>query len=124
MKGQIVEVDLKYYDVKLCIEEYVTKPFIRSFTVCLQVKGLSPDELAVRNDLVLALPDRIQAIPDGAPAAPKQTGGGGWAASGSRAEIKFDSGDISLTVYFSLLKNGVETELILLEPKECKIYND
>lgn len=54
-----------------------------------KVKGLQPEEFAARNDLVLALPDRIQAIPDGAPAAPKQTGG--WAASASRTEIKFDS---------------------------------
>ncbi|TKY52907.1 Syntaxin-71 protein [Spatholobus suberectus] len=54
-----------------------------------KVKGLSSQEFAARNDLVLALPDRIQAIPDGTPAAPKQTGG--WAASASRPEIKFDS---------------------------------
>ncbi|XP_048320652.2 syntaxin-71 [Ziziphus jujuba] len=54
-----------------------------------KVKGLSTEELTARNDLVLALPDRIQAIPDGTPAAPKQSGG--WAASASRAEIKFDS---------------------------------
>ena len=67
-----------------------------------QVKGLQPEEFAVRNDLVLALPDRIQAIPDGAPAAPKQTGG--WAASASRTEIKFDSGIIHCL--FMLLKCG------------------
>ncbi|XP_057440623.1 syntaxin-71-like [Lotus japonicus] len=54
-----------------------------------KVKGLSSQEFAARNDLVLALPERIQAIPDGTPAAPKQAGG--WAASGSRPEIKFDS---------------------------------
>ncbi|KAF2289954.1 hypothetical protein GH714_039294 [Hevea brasiliensis] len=54
-----------------------------------KVKGLSTEELAARNDLVLALPDRIQAIPDGTASAPKQTGG--WGASAPRAEIKFDS---------------------------------
>ncbi|CAK9165230.1 unnamed protein product [Ilex paraguariensis] len=54
-----------------------------------KVKGLSTEEFAARNDLVLALPDRIQAIPDGAAGAPKQTGG--WTASASRTEIKFDS---------------------------------
>lgn len=54
-----------------------------------KVKGLSMEELAARNDLVLALPDRIQAIPDGTAAAPKQSGG--WGASASRTEIKFDS---------------------------------
>ncbi|KAI4349169.1 hypothetical protein L6164_009799 [Bauhinia variegata] len=53
-----------------------------------KVKGLSSEEFAARNDLVLALPERIQAIPDGTPAAPKQTGG--WASSASRTEIKFD----------------------------------
>ncbi|XWS55806.1 hypothetical protein CRYUN_Cryun09bG0031800 [Craigia yunnanensis] len=56
-----------------------------------KVKGISTEEMAARNDLVLALPDRIQAIPDGT-AAPKQTGG--WmssASSASRTEIKFDS---------------------------------
>ncbi|XWS59697.1 hypothetical protein CRYUN_Cryun08bG0144000 [Craigia yunnanensis] len=56
-----------------------------------KVKGISSEELAARNDRVLALPDRIQAIPDGT-AAPKQAGG--WMSSSpsaSRAEIKFDS---------------------------------
>ncbi|KAK6942832.1 Target SNARE coiled-coil homology domain, partial [Dillenia turbinata] len=54
-----------------------------------KVKGLSSEEFAARNDLVQALPDRIQAIPDGTAAAPKPTGG--WGASASRAEIRFDS---------------------------------
>lgn len=56
--------------------------------VVKRVKGLSTEELTARNDLVLALPDRIQAIPDGTPAALKQQGG---SASASRTEIKFDS---------------------------------
>ncbi|KAI3522991.1 hypothetical protein L2E82_05607 [Cichorium intybus] len=55
-----------------------------------KVKGLAPEEFAARNDLVLALPDRIQAIPDGGAPAPKPSGGG-WAASASRTQIKFDS---------------------------------
>lgn len=55
------------------------------------MKGLAPEEFAARNDLVQALSDRIQEIPDGGAAAPKQTGG--WAASASRTNnIKFDSG--------------------------------
>jgi hypothetical protein len=54
-----------------------------------KVKGLSGEELAARNDLVLALPDRIQEIPDGSAAPPKQ--GGGWLSSAPRSEIKFDS---------------------------------
>lgn len=41
--------------------------------------------------MVLALPDRIQAIPDGSAPAPKKTGG--WAASASHTGLKFDSGD-------------------------------
>jgi hypothetical protein len=60
--------------------------------IYLQVKGLSGEELAARNDLVLALPDRIQAVPDGTAPAPKQTGG--WTASASRTQIKFGSGGL------------------------------
>ncbi|MBA0581456.1 hypothetical protein Gorai_023634 [Gossypium raimondii] len=55
-----------------------------------KVKGISTEEMTARSDLVLALPDRIQAIPDGT-AAPKT---GGWMSStpsASRTEIKFDS---------------------------------
>lgn len=57
-----------------------------------RVKGLSIEELAARNDLVLALPDRIQSIPDGTPA-PKKNGGwtSGWNSSAPRSEIRFDS---------------------------------
>ncbi|KAL6534198.1 Syntaxin-71 [Orobanche hederae] len=54
-----------------------------------KVKGLSTEELAARNDLVLALPGRIQAIPDGSASVPKQSGG--WGTSAPRTEIKFDS---------------------------------
>ncbi|KAK6943775.1 Target SNARE coiled-coil homology domain [Dillenia turbinata] len=54
-----------------------------------KVKGLSSEEFVARNDLVQALPDRIQAIPDGSATAPKASGG--WGASASRAEIRFDS---------------------------------
>ncbi|KAI3447601.1 hypothetical protein Pfo_004266 [Paulownia fortunei] len=54
-----------------------------------KVKGLSTEELTARNDLVLALPDRIQAIPDGSAAAPKSSGG--WGTSAPQTEIKFDS---------------------------------
>ncbi|KAL6507932.1 hypothetical protein OROGR_024127 [Orobanche gracilis] len=53
------------------------------------VKGLSTEELAARNDMVLALPGRIQAIPDGSASVPKQSGG--WGTSAPRTEIKFDS---------------------------------
>lgn len=48
--------------------------------------------MAIREDLVLALPERIQAIPDGitsAAAAANQTGG--WTATTSHPHIKFDS---------------------------------
>ncbi|GMY10376.1 syntaxin-71-like isoform X2 [Fagus crenata] len=56
-----------------------------------KVKGLSKEDLATREDLVFALPERIQAIPDGITTAAKQTGG--WAASTSHKNIKFDSSD-------------------------------
>ncbi|KAL9265378.1 Syntaxin-71-like protein [Drosera capensis] len=52
-------------------------------------KGLSIEEFSARNDLVLTLPDRIQAIPDGTASAPKKTGG--WASSASGGGIRFDS---------------------------------
>ncbi|TXG62910.1 hypothetical protein EZV62_009904 [Acer yangbiense] len=54
-----------------------------------KVKGLSKEELEARNDLVLALKDRIDAIPDGSTTAAKQTVGG--ATSTSYTGIKFDS---------------------------------
>ncbi|KAK9724072.1 hypothetical protein RND81_05G045700 [Saponaria officinalis] len=57
-----------------------------------RVKGLSVEELGARNDLVLALPDRINSIPDGTPA-PRKNGGwtSGWSSSTTRTDIKFDS---------------------------------
>lgn len=58
----------------------------------VQVKGLTTEELAARNDLVLALPARIEAIPDGTAGGPKNTSA--WTpSSASRPDIKFDSGD-------------------------------
>lgn len=68
----------------------------------LQVKGLTKEELAARNDMVIALSDRIQSIPDGTSNATKQTGG--WTASASRNEIKFDSpsGNFLLSLLFFL----------------------
>lgn len=58
-----------------------------------QVKGLTSEDLATRNDMVLALPERIQVIPDGATAANRQNGA--WGTSVSNKKIKFDSGDYS-----------------------------
>ncbi|KAL8216997.1 hypothetical protein R6Q57_023834 [Mikania cordata] len=80
-----------------------------------KVKGLAPEEFAARNDLVQALPDRIQAIPDGGAAAPKQTGG--WAASASRTNnIKFDSGDqlVLFAVEYHILLNYVDQGLDMI----------
>ncbi|GAB2300579.1 Syntaxin-71 [Dionaea muscipula] len=54
-----------------------------------RAKGLSIEEFSACNDLVLALPDRIQAIPDGTAIAPRKNGG--WATTDFRAGIKFDS---------------------------------
>ncbi|XP_021906332.1 syntaxin-71-like [Carica papaya] len=53
-----------------------------------KVKGLSKEEQEARNDLVSALKDRIEAIPDGSTTAAKQTGG--WAPSTSGTGIKID----------------------------------
>ncbi|PKI32581.1 hypothetical protein CRG98_047044, partial [Punica granatum] len=53
------------------------------------VKGLSKEELEARNDLVLALKDRIEAIPDGTVGGSSQNGGS--MASTSRMGIKFDT---------------------------------
>ncbi|GAY51475.1 Syntaxin-71 [Citrus sinensis] len=54
-----------------------------------KVKGLSKEELEARSDLVAALKDRIEGIPDGSTAAAKQTGGG--TTSASYTGIKFDT---------------------------------
>ncbi|KAL0460214.1 UNVERIFIED_CONTAM: syntaxin [Sesamum latifolium] len=52
----------------------------------LRVKGLTKEELEARVELVLALPERIEAIPDSTTAGPK-----GWEVSSSHKNIKFDS---------------------------------
>ncbi|GFZ16924.1 syntaxin of plants 73 [Actinidia rufa] len=54
-----------------------------------KVKGLSKEELEAQTDLVSALKERIEAIPDGSTSGAKQTGG--WATSASGTGIKFDS---------------------------------
>ncbi|XP_024631709.1 syntaxin-71 [Medicago truncatula] len=51
-----------------------------------KVKGLSSEDIAIRNDLVLALPERILSIPDGITSAASHTGG-----TSSHPHIKFDS---------------------------------
>lgn len=54
-----------------------------------KTKGLSREDLETRSDLVIALPERIKAIPDGT-----TTGAGkssGWGTSGSHNNITFDS---------------------------------
>ncbi|XP_031400730.1 syntaxin-71-like isoform X2 [Punica granatum] len=56
-----------------------------------KVKGLSNEEMMTRGDLVLALQERIEAIPDGTAAAAKHSGG--WSSSTSHKNIKFDSSD-------------------------------
>ncbi|PNY13394.1 syntaxin-71-like protein [Trifolium pratense] len=54
-----------------------------------KAKGLTKEDIAIRQDLVLALPERIQAIPDGITSAASHTGG--WAATSAHPHIKFDS---------------------------------
>ena len=60
-----------------------------NFLYIYQVKGLSREDLETRTDMVLALPERIEAIPDRTINAAKQTGG--WTTSGIHNNIKFDS---------------------------------
>ncbi|CAJ1955992.1 unnamed protein product [Sphenostylis stenocarpa] len=52
------------------------------------VKGLTKEDIAVRQDLVLALPERIQAIPDGISSSIEAAG---WTATSSQPHVKFDS---------------------------------
>ena len=67
--------------------------------VSKQVKELSREDLESRNGLVLALPERIKAIPDGSTNSAIQTGG--WATSSSYKNIKFGpSGDQFLRLFF------------------------
>ncbi|XP_027925981.1 syntaxin-71-like isoform X2 [Vigna unguiculata] len=54
-----------------------------------KVKGLTKEDMAVRQDLVLALPERIQAIPDGISGASIQTAA--WGADSTQPYVKFDS---------------------------------
>ncbi|GKU96772.1 hypothetical protein SLEP1_g9967 [Rubroshorea leprosula] len=56
-----------------------------------KVKGLSKEEFEARSDLVSALKERIEAIPDGSTTAVNQTQTGSWVASTSVTGIKFDS---------------------------------
>ncbi|XP_008463931.1 syntaxin-71 isoform X2 [Cucumis melo] len=54
-----------------------------------KVKGVPKEELEVRDDLVLALEEKIKAIPDGKTSGAKHSGG--WGSSSSFNNIKFDS---------------------------------
>ncbi|XVE59804.1 hypothetical protein DITRI_Ditri05aG0076300 [Diplodiscus trichospermus] len=56
-----------------------------------KVKGISKEDQETRFDLVLALAERIKDIPDGYRTAANQTGG--WGASSSNKNIKFDSSE-------------------------------
>jgi len=58
-------------------------------------KGLSNEELAARSDLVLAVVEKIESVPDGTMAGAKQTGG--WRTSNTRMEIKMDSSTSDIT---------------------------
>lgn len=64
--------------------------------------------------MALALSDRIHAIPDGTPAAPKQTGGGWASSTTTRADIKFDSGDC-LILSFAFISHVPKTNVYILE---------
>uniref|UniRef100_A0A0E0QQB2 t-SNARE coiled-coil homology domain-containing protein n=1 Tax=Oryza rufipogon TaxID=4529 RepID=A0A0E0QQB2_ORYRU len=70
-----------------------------------KVKGLSPEEAALRGDMVLALPDRIQSIPDGGGGGAADQNGGG----NVRPGIKFDSSADNLDeAYFQTTEESEE----------------
>ncbi|CAL5351024.1 unnamed protein product [Camellia sinensis] len=73
-------------------------PKLERLAIKKGVKGLSTEEVAARNDLVLALPDRIQAIPDGTAAAPKQSGG--WTGSASHQKSSLIQDGLFNSEYF------------------------
>jgi len=54
-----------------------------------KVKGLSKEDIVARNDLVSALADKIDSIPDGTNTGTMRTGA--WKTSTTRMEIKIDS---------------------------------
>ncbi|KAK1398459.1 syntaxin-71 [Heracleum sosnowskyi] len=64
-----------------------------------KVKGLSREDLAGRSDLVLALPERIQAIPDGNSAAPNKSVGRG--SSSDKKHINFETDGNFTEGYFA-----------------------
>lgn len=76
----------------------------------IQVKGLSKEELEARSDLVAALKDRIEGIPDGSTAAAKQTGGG--TTSASYTGIKFDT--YSGTYWSSFIEKKKKKKTLVL----------
>ncbi|KAG8644578.1 syntaxin-72 [Manihot esculenta] len=81
-----------------------------------KVKGLSKEELEICHDLVLALPERIQAKPDGTIVKDKQTGG--WAGSAPNKNVKFDSSDEQLQDDFT---NKVKNQVNLDEYEMWKL---
>ncbi|KAJ7536066.1 hypothetical protein O6H91_12G055400 [Diphasiastrum complanatum] len=56
-----------------------------------KVKGVSKEELAARPDLVVALTEKIEAIPDGTNMGNRRTSAWGGKAANNRTEIKIDS---------------------------------
>ncbi|GLJ39974.1 hypothetical protein SUGI_0817800 [Cryptomeria japonica] len=66
-----------------------------------KVKGLSKEELIARNDLVIALEDKINSIPDGTTTGTQRVGGVKTSTARTRTEIKIDSNSGGMhTEYF------------------------
>ncbi|WOH02149.1 hypothetical protein DCAR_0521537 [Daucus carota subsp. sativus] len=88
-----------------------------------KVKGLSKDDLAGRSDLVLAMPERIQAIPDGTGAAAASKSGG-RVTSSNKNNINFETDGNFTEGYFaeseesSQFRNEYETR-----KKKQEIYS-
>ncbi|XP_010544751.1 PREDICTED: syntaxin-73-like [Tarenaya hassleriana] len=72
-----------------------------------KIKGLSKEELEARNDLVLSLRERVEAIPDGSEAPAKGTSG--WATSTSYSALRIEtttSDERFDSVYFQQTKES------------------
>lgn len=72
------------------------------YFIYLQDKGLTKEKRESRYDLVIALADRIQVIPDGNEHAIKQANNDWGGASAPNKNIKFDISGVNVFFFFSI----------------------